>query len=82
MTEATKTCGACANARWALTPTGRIKRGTAGRCNKEADLLAGFLAQEAPPCLVISTPHRVAIWPDYAADKCRLFSERTTTQQP
>lgn len=66
------TCGACQHSAWQRTPTGRIKRGTAGSCTKEKELLALYVVAKHPPCLVIGGVTMNRIWPDYDASGCPL----------
>ena len=66
------TCGECAHAAFARTPTGRIKRGQAGNCVKEKELLAMFTHTKAPPCVVLGNTSMTRIWPDYHANNCPM----------
>lgn len=66
------TCGECKHAEWERTPTGRIKRGTAGRCEKQKELLAMYVVVKHPPCLAIGGATVNGIWPDYDASGCPL----------
>lgn len=68
----TAACAKCQLADWPLTPSGRIKKSTPGRCK------APMPAQKPPPllCIMVSPPwHRVAVWPDYVGP-CEAFKPK------
>jgi hypothetical protein len=69
------TCGECANARFQLTPTGRFKKGVAGRCGKQ-NQMADMIPRRLAPCLVVQTPLKLAIWPEYDANGCPMFAAK------
>lgn len=67
-------CGTCIHARWQLTPTGRIKKHTAGKCQRQGELL-NRAKQASAPCLVVNTSAH-AIWPDFSATNCPEWKEK------
>jgi hypothetical protein len=71
-----KTCGNCVHAVFVLTPKGRVKRRTPGRCTRADSMIDQFLSVGQPPCLAVARPHRVAIWPDYMASGCPEFTQK------
>ena len=66
------TCGECQFALWVRTPSGRIKKNVAGRCGKARELEEFYKGRQVAPCISISAPSLVCIWPDYDATNCPL----------
>lgn len=67
------TCRDCIHARWELSPTGRIKRGSAGLCSKEFEV-----ADIKLPVCITASFYRVFIWPDCPAAQCPGFLLKTS----
>ena len=55
------------------TPTGRFKKGYAGRCAKFEDVVQIFTSIDVPPCVSVQPPSRSGIWPDTDASKCKFW---------
>jgi len=66
------TCRDCKHAVWQRTPTGRIKRFTAGHCAKDRELLQVYAVQNPAPCIVLGRTHVTSVWPDYDASGCPM----------
>ena len=69
-------CRTCSHGVFLLTPTGRIKKNEHGRCGEQKALLEMFSVKRAAPCIVLTPPHPVSIWPDYDASKCPMYSAK------
>lgn len=69
-------CGTCTHAVFERTPTGRFKRGCAGLCGIESDLMK--MAEDcAAPCVIVNT-RSYAIWPDTCATNCSHYKQPDT----
>ena len=67
-------CKDCANAQWQLTAKGRIKAQSPGECGKVSELLALYTHEKVAPCIRLSQPRNIAIWPEYDASDCPMFA--------
>lgn len=68
-------CKTCIHASFERTPTGRIKRDHAGRCELSSEL--SKLAEAcAAPCVAVIT-RSIAIWPDTCATNCSRWKPTT-----
>ncbi len=70
MTDKPQSCVSCIHSHWRLTPTGKIKRDTAGRCT------ATFEKPNLPACIA-ATYHRHYVWKENG-ENCPLFELNTT----
>lgn len=76
MTEK-RACGNCGNAKFVLTPTGRIKKNELGKCvvaSVEKEIAQLMIDQM--PALSCSYIHVMVIWPDTDASSCHRWEPR------
>lgn len=65
-----RNCSSCKHAEWELTPSGRISRLYAGKCNYPIE------AVKLPSCCGQNvTPHKGSIWPDFGED-CPCWEDK------
>lgn len=70
-------CVECVHAAWVRTPSGRIKKGSPGRCHGEIPPRPVILCASSRD----SVTYKSAIWPEYEG-RCDIFEAISSPENP